>query len=84
MCLLSLLTQQVSRLQGSSWGAEVHGIDLKEDVPKDLQESIKQAVSEHRVVVFRDQGIVSGEVRQTNHREATFQPESHPFIHYWP
>lgn len=49
--------------QGSSWGAEVHGIDLNKEVPQALQECIKQAVSKHRILVFRDQGIVSGEVR---------------------
>lgn len=45
----------------------MHGIDLKKEVSKDLEESIKHIVSQQRVVVFRDQGIVSGEVWQTNH-----------------
>eukprot|EP00884_Botryococcus_braunii_P003178 jgi/Botrbrau1/12861/Bobra.0188s0004.1 len=51
----------VQQLQGSTWGVEVHGIDLKQNVAEDVKESIKRDVSKHRLVVFRDQGIVPGE-----------------------
>lgn len=43
------------------WGAEVHGIDLKQDIPDSVVNKIQQAVTEHRLVVFRDQGAVSGQ-----------------------
>ncbi|KAL4450231.1 hypothetical protein ABPG77_010900 [Micractinium sp. CCAP 211/92] len=43
------------------FGAEVHGIDLKEEQPEATVEAIKEDVLRHRLLVFRDQGIVSGD-----------------------
>ena len=41
-------------------GVEVRGIDLKSDISDDVIAAIKSDVTEHRLVVFRDQGIISG------------------------
>ncbi|KAK9806936.1 hypothetical protein WJX72_008011 [[Myrmecia] bisecta] len=43
------------------WGAEVYGIDLKQPVSEQVVERIKRDVTKYRVVVFRDQGVVSGQ-----------------------
>lgn len=43
------------------FGVEAKGFDLKQPVPQETVEKIKQDVTEHRIVVFRDQGVVSGE-----------------------
>jgi alpha-ketoglutarate-dependent taurine dioxygenase len=42
-------------------GAEVYGVDLKKDLSQDVVEAIKRDVHEHRVLIFKDQGIISGE-----------------------
>ena len=42
-------------------GVEVHGIDLNNDVPSEVINQIKQDVHEHRILVFRNQGAVSGQ-----------------------
>jgi taurine dioxygenase len=42
------------------FGAEVHGVDLSQNLPQQLLEAIKEDVVLHRLVVFRDQGIISG------------------------
>lgn len=41
------------------FGAEVNGIDLRREVDSDTVEVIKQDVAEHRLMVFRGQGVVS-------------------------
>ncbi|DBB16677.1 TPA: hypothetical protein ACH3X3_014925 [Trebouxia sp. C0006] len=43
------------------WGAEIHGLDLNRDIPKPVIRRIQQDVTEHRLVIFRDQGTVSGQ-----------------------
>ena len=43
------------------FGAEVAGIDLKVNVNEDVIERIKKDVTQHRLLIFRDQGIISGE-----------------------
>lgn len=42
-------------------GVEVRGIDLKQDVDPTVVERIKTDVHKYRLMVFRDQGVVSGE-----------------------
>lgn len=42
-------------------GAEVWGIDLGRDVPPDVVESIKRDVYQHRVLIFKSQGVISGD-----------------------
>ncbi|XP_067119174.1 alpha-ketoglutarate-dependent taurine dioxygenase-like [Centruroides vittatus] len=41
-------------------GAEVRGIDLKVDPPAEVIKQIKDDVTKHRIIVFRDQGIIEG------------------------
>ena len=53
----------VSPIPGANFGVQVHGIDLKHVLPSGTREEIMELVDKHRLVVFRDQGIVSG-VRQ--------------------
>lgn len=43
------------------FGVEVYGIDLQQPIPHSIVEKIKQDVTQHRLVVFRNQGVVSGE-----------------------
>ncbi|KAI8510173.1 hypothetical protein Bbelb_126010 [Branchiostoma belcheri] len=42
-------------------GAEARGIDLKENIPAEVVEQIKKDVTKHRILVFKDQGTVSGD-----------------------
>ncbi|KAK7070022.1 hypothetical protein SK128_007847 [Halocaridina rubra] len=42
-------------------GCEVRGIDLKKDVSKEVIAAIKRDVTKHRLLIFKDQGIVSGD-----------------------
>ena len=39
-------------------GCEVFGIDLKKEVTKEVVKTIKNDVRKHRILIFRDQGIV--------------------------
>ena len=39
-------------------GCEVFGIDLKQNVTEDLVQQIIQDVKEHRILIFRGQGLV--------------------------
>lgn len=43
------------------FGAEVTGIDLKTKVSEDVIAVIKQDVTNYRLLIFRNQGIVSGD-----------------------
>lgn len=42
-------------------GCEVRGIDLNKDVPKEVIAAIKEDVTKHRLLIFKDQGVVSGQ-----------------------
>jgi alpha-ketoglutarate-dependent taurine dioxygenase len=42
-------------------GIEVTGIDLNVDPPQEVIDAIKSDVHKHGLVIFRDQGIVSGQ-----------------------
>ena len=41
-------------------GVEVRGIDLRKDIDPETVAVIKRDVAEYRLVLFRDQGVVSG------------------------
>ena len=41
-------------------GIEVFGIDLKKDTPQEIIDHIKSDVHKHRVMIFRDQGEITG------------------------
>ncbi|XP_063615522.1 uncharacterized protein LOC134788594 isoform X2 [Penaeus indicus] len=69
-------------------GCEVRGIDLKQDVPPEVMAAIKEDVTKHRLLIFKDQGVVSGErhveiAKWFNEPESTFykHPRSpHPDV----
>ena len=42
-------------------GVEVRGIDLKEDLDREMIDKIIADVTKYRLMIFRDQGIISGE-----------------------
>ncbi len=42
-------------------GAEVRGISLQTDPPPEVIKQIKADVTKHRILVFRDQGLISGD-----------------------
>ncbi|VVC41405.1 Hypothetical protein CINCED_3A020741 [Cinara cedri] len=42
-------------------GCEVHGIDLKTENSPKIIEQIRKDVTEHRILIFKDQGVISGE-----------------------
>ena len=43
------------------FGVEVRGIDLKAKIDPETVAMVKEDVAEYRLMVFRDQGLVSGE-----------------------
>lgn len=43
------------------FGVEVRGIDLKREQPQNLIEKIKEDVTKYRLMVFREQGLISGQ-----------------------
>ena len=45
-------------LKPSKIGCEVYGIDLKKEVAEEVVKYIKDDVRKHRILIFRDQGIV--------------------------
>ena len=49
------------KLQPIKIGCEVFGIDLKQNHGDEIINIIRTDVTEHRILVFRDQGIVSPE-----------------------
>ena len=40
-------------------GVEVRGIDLKKPVPENIMAKIKEDVHKHRLLIFKDQGVIS-------------------------
>ena len=44
----------------SKLGVEVFGVSLQTDPPREVIEEIKSDVHRHRIVIFRNQGIISG------------------------
>ncbi|KAG7169150.1 Alpha-ketoglutarate-dependent 2-4-dichlorophenoxyacetate dioxygenase-like [Homarus americanus] len=61
-------------------GCEVRGIDLKKDVPKEVIAAIKEDVTKHRILIFKDQGVVSGE-RHVEIAKWFAEPESTFYKH---
>ena len=43
------------------FGVEVRGINLKQSIPPEVVLKIKEDVTHHRLMVFRDQGLIDGE-----------------------
>lgn len=41
-------------------GVEVRGIDLSADVPENVIDTIRKDVRKHRLLIFKDQGVISG------------------------
>lgn len=42
-------------------GVEVRGIDLKQPVPENIIAQIKEDVHKHRLLIFKDQGVISAD-----------------------
>lgn len=90
--LIHMGTQESShnfyKLTPVKLGCEVRGIDLKQDVSPEVMEAIKEDVTKHRILIFKDQGVVSGErhveiAKWFNEPESTFykHPRSpHPDV----
>ena len=51
---------QISPFQRYPFGAEIWGVDLKDKIDRSVIEQIQQDVQKHRILIFRNQGIVSG------------------------
>ncbi|XP_063872724.1 alpha-ketoglutarate-dependent sulfate ester dioxygenase-like isoform X2 [Scylla paramamosain] len=62
---LHMATQQGThnyyQLTPGKLGCEVRNIDLKKDVPAEVIAAIKEDVTKHRILIFKDQGIISGD-----------------------
>ncbi|XP_047487471.1 alpha-ketoglutarate-dependent sulfate ester dioxygenase-like isoform X2 [Penaeus chinensis] len=90
--LIHMGTQESShnfyKLTPVKLGCEVRGINLKQDVPPEVMAAIKEDVTKHRLLIFKDQGVVSGErhveiAKWFNEPESTFykHPRSpHPDV----
>lgn len=63
---------------GSTLGAEISGIDLREDLDDDVIAEIQQALDDYKVIFFRDQPISSAQHVAFARRFG--QLEVHPFI----
>ena len=48
------------QLTPAKLGVEVRGIDLKKDPPQEVIDLIKADVAKYRILIFRDQGVISG------------------------
>ena len=51
--------QRPYELRPTKIGCEVFGIDLKQDIGSGVIQLVKEDVQKHRILIFRDQGIVS-------------------------
>lgn len=49
------------KLTPGKLGCEVRNIDLKKDVPPEVVAAIKEDVTKHRILIFKDQGVISGD-----------------------
>ena len=61
-------------------GVEIKGIDLNKDVPQEVISQIKKDVHKYRIMIFRDQGKVSGK-RQVQIGRWFGKPESTFYKH---
>jgi taurine dioxygenase len=67
----------ITRL-GGVIGAEIHGVDLAEELPDQTVAAIREALLEHLVVFFRDQHLTSAQYRAFAARIGT--PIEYPFV----
>jgi len=86
----SHLREERSRLAGLSWqhfdvrplgstlGAEIEGIDLRQDLPDPVFEDIQQALFDYKVIFFRDQPLDAQQHLAFSRRFGEL--ELHPFI----
>ncbi|XP_063962996.1 alkylsulfatase-like [Lytechinus pictus] len=49
------------QLKPSRLGVEVFGIDLAQQQPQEVIDEIKQDVAQHRLMIFRNQSVISGD-----------------------
>lgn len=63
---------------GSLIGAEIHGIDLREEIGEELRAELNRALLEFKVIFFRDQPIDSA--RQQEIARLWGELETNPFI----
>lgn len=63
---------------GSTLGAELSGIDLRQDLPGDVFAEIEQALVDYKVIFFRDQYVDAGQ--QVAFAKRFGELEIHPFI----
>lgn len=66
------------RPQGATLGAELSGIDLREDLPESVIDEIRRALLDYKVLVFRDQPLTSEQHVAFARRFGDL--EIHPFI----
>lgn len=82
--LINMGTQESShcfyKLTPVKLGCEVRGLDLQKDVPKEVIAAIKDDVTKHRILIFKDQGVISGE-RQVEIAKWFGEPESTFYKH---
>ncbi|PSN29166.1 hypothetical protein C0J52_25922 [Blattella germanica] len=61
---LSSLSKNMSKyynLTPIKLGCEIRGVDLKTENRPEVIEQIKKDVTDHRILVFKDQGVISGD-----------------------
>ncbi|MFE4253472.1 TauD/TfdA dioxygenase family protein [Streptomyces sp. NPDC056910] len=58
---MSTVASYEIRRAGPRFGAEVTGIDLKVGIDDRTAEGLRQAFRDHKVLVFRDQHLTSGQ-----------------------
>ena len=66
-------------IEGSSFGIEVHGIDLARDISEPTITSLLDALYEHRVLVIKNQILDETEYLAFGHKIGT--PDPHPVDH---
>lgn len=74
------LVNMLSKTPLPKFGIEIRGIDLQDHVTEDVVHEIKQDVEKHRIVVFRDQGVIPGQ-RQVDISRWFGTPESTFYKH---
>ncbi|XP_071117943.1 (R)-phenoxypropionate/alpha-ketoglutarate-dioxygenase-like [Haliotis cracherodii] len=81
-------SQMAYDVKEAAIGVEIRGINLNEPVSEDLIKKFKEDVHKHRLLIFKDQGVVSGErhveiSRWFGELESTFykhQRSTHPDV----
>ena len=73
-------------LQPNKLGKIVSGIDLQTPIPQDVMKQLVQDVNKHRLLIFKNQGIVPPEERNSSNFDpvAKFHiPNNTPYIRYF-